>query len=591
MRKNVILLLFMAFVSIPHLFLGNEKRLEILFTGDLHSSADYMALYDFVAAERAAAISGNTPLIVVDAGDIAMGSVFHTLYREYAFELKALCWIGYDAFTVGNHDFDFGADGFLSMLASAYSGKNGNENACRLTAANISFRDNAADSLFGSYNNEYIVIERSGIKIAIFGLLGEDAYSCITGNGTIIREDASSAAERICDSLEKNVKPDYIVALSHGGTMWAGNRRITAGCKNEMKLRAKSEDGILAESVPRIDVIISGHDHDALFEPAVVDNTVIAASGVKGRYVGKLLLEGDSIAEYALVPLERVNKRPESMSAAEKNFGSWLDSSRARVAGIFEDREKINIYDTIAFLKKDYARADDNQWELPLARHIAMSYASAASRYSGGMPLAVLPYGTIREGLERGAVTYGDAFEVLSLGMADDGSYGSPLVYAYIKGKDLKDLCELNAVAAKTGMEDEHLFFAGVSYSYNRYRLPFARVTDVYVNGSELDKNALYPIVTDLYTSQLLGRVRSSSFGLLNVTPRDSLGKEAGFVTLPVKGWRAFAEYLKENDIDDAELPVSAVQENGKGVLLLYICLIPAVWLSLSGMRKHCRRS
>ena len=197
MRKNVILLLFMAFVSIPHLFLGNEKRLEILFTGDLHSSADYMALYDFVAAERAAAISGNTPLIVVDAGDIAMGSVFHTLYREYAFELKALCRIGYDAFTVGNHDFDFGADGFLSMLASAYSGKNGNENLCRLTAANISFRDNAADSLFGSYNNEYIVIERSGIKIAIFGLLGEDAYSCITGNGTIIREDASSAAERI----------------------------------------------------------------------------------------------------------------------------------------------------------------------------------------------------------------------------------------------------------------------------------------------------------------------------------------------------------------------------------------------------------
>ena len=121
MRKNVILLLFMAFVSIPHLFLGNEKRLEILFTGDLHSSADYMALYDFVAAERAAAISGNTPLIVVDAGDIAMGSVFHTLYREYAFELKALCRIGYDAFTVGNHDFDFGADEkFLSLYLLKY---------------------------------------------------------------------------------------------------------------------------------------------------------------------------------------------------------------------------------------------------------------------------------------------------------------------------------------------------------------------------------------------------------------------------------------------------------------------------------------
>ena len=572
MKKSV-LLIFALFATL-YLYGGGERRLEIFFTGDIHSLGDYRALYERVEAERAAAMEKGMPFIALDAGDIAMGSVFHTLYSSSAFELTALGKMGYDAFTVGNHDFDFGPEAWLKMLSVADSSHAGK--LCRLTVANIALADPRQDSLFRIHNSEYLIFEREGVRIAVFGLLGEDAFSCIADNGFLVREDAVDAARRVCDKLLSLEKPDYIIALSHSGTMWADGKRIEAGAKNERKLRAESEDGALAAAVPEIDVIVSGHDHEALFSPVIVNNTVIVASGYGGRYSGKLLLEGDSVAFYALSPIEKSG----AYSAESAEFSSWLDSSRTEVEHLFRQYDGLGIFDTVAVLEHD----------LETARCIAESYATAAEKYIGERPVAVVPYGMVRGCMSAGAQTYSDVFKVLPLGRADDGSYGTPLVYAYVRGKDIRDLCELNASVASSGMEDEHLFFAGVNYTWNRYSIPFTRVTDVWVYGEKLDKNALYPMVADLYTANLLGIVKSSSFGLLSVTPLDSAANKAPFKVLPVKGWKAFAEYLKDGNGDNIP-DWSGREENSAAPFVCILAAISAVLLLLSGRLKRSRRS
>lgn len=578
MKKAV--LLFLALITAVFFAYGKEeKRLEVFFTGDIHSSGDYLALYGKIEAERAAARKAGLPFIALDAGDIAMGSVFHTLYSSSAFELTALSKMGYDAFTAGNHDFDFGPSGWLKMLAVADSINSPSGKLCRLTVANISFADPIQDSLFRIHNSEYLIFEREGVKIAVFGLLGEDAFSCIADNGFLVREDAADAARRVCDKLLSLERPDYIIALSHSGTMWADGRRIEAGAKNERKLRAKSEDGALATAVPEIDVIVSGHDHEALFSPLIVNNTVIVASGYGSQYSGKLLLEGDSVAFYALSPTGKCETYPEENT----EFAMWLDSSRAQVSHLFRQHDGLGIFDTVTVLGHD----------LEPARHIAESYAMAAEKLIGEKPVAVVPYGMVRGRMCAGAQTYSDVFKVLPLGKADDGSYGTPLVYAYVRGKDIKDLCELNASVAGSGMEDEHLFFAGVNYTWNRHGIPFTKVADVWVYGRKLDRNALYPMVADLYTASLMGIIKSSSMGLLSVTPLDSAGNKSPFKVLPVKGWKAFAEYLKEGNGENVP-DLNGQEENSMAPLLLFvtaIVVVSAVLLLLSGRLRHSHRS
>lgn len=586
MKRGVILLLS-ALLLLPLFLRGDEKRLELLFTSDLHSSADYLALYDFVAREREEAKTKGLPLFLVDAGDIAMGSLFHTLYCSRAFELTAMGKIGYDAFTVGNHDFDFGVDPFLEMLSKGYESLGGWDNPCRLTLSNLSFAQRGADSLFNLYNNRYLIISKEGVKVALFGLLGRDAYECIAGTAPVLRVGAKESAAAICEEIERLHNPDYIIALLHSGAMWAEKEGVTA--------------------LAHLSFIVSGHDHNSLFKPLRIGKSIIGAAGAMGEYIGKALFEGDSLVEYKLIPLKKSAlqeyKNVESESSGKENpkegtperesFKRWLDSSSVEVANLFYKDEGIDISDTVAFLEKSYDTKSNLQLELPLARHIARSYAAIAAQFVGEMPLAVLPYGTIREGLESGAVTYGKIFEVLSLGRAEDGSYGSPLVYGYVEGRDLKSLCELNALVARSGTEDEHLFFDGISYSYNSCRIPLTRVTSLCINGEPYKKDSLYSVVTDLYTARLLGRVKSASFGLLSVTPRNKEGKEAQFIILPVKGWRAFGEYLKENDIDKIKLNPSVRSESNRGIYLLYggAAISFSVLLLLFGRLRRCRRA
>jgi len=83
--------------------------------------------------------------------------------------------------------------------------------------------------------------------------------------------DIIESAQSTVEILQKKENVDLIIAISH--TCISGDP-------------SKAEDGILANNVPDIDIIISGHSHTLLEEPVLIKNTIIGASGEYGEYLG-----------------------------------------------------------------------------------------------------------------------------------------------------------------------------------------------------------------------------------------------------------------------------------------------------------------
>ncbi|MCI8552699.1 MAG: bifunctional metallophosphatase/5'-nucleotidase, partial [Lawsonibacter sp.] len=228
-------------------------RATVLFTHDLHShflpqpdgqggeSGGYARLKTALDRERAA----HPDALVLDGGDFSIGSLIQTLYTTQGAELRTMGALGYDAAAVGNHEFDHTGTGFAAMLNAAVG--SGDRVPALLMANYKPAGDNPnkldiqrAMSAYGV--RDYMLLERSGVTYGIFGLMGEDSHSCAPSSGFTLGNMAENA-QRCVDAL-KAEGAEFIICLSHSGT-------------NEKK--KLSEDERLAEKVPGIDLIVSGH--------------------------------------------------------------------------------------------------------------------------------------------------------------------------------------------------------------------------------------------------------------------------------------------------------------------------------------------
>ncbi len=511
----------------------DEVELTILFTNDLHSSGDYARLATLIKEQRALACEEGLPLLLVDAGDMAMGSIFQTLFPTHAFEYVAMAQMGYDACTFGNHDFDFGLNALENMFEAGTRKVAGmGMEAPPFIVSNLGMDVSGYPLL--SQVKDTLTISRSyisngitkNIKIGLFGLMGKEAFSTIVSKEPLHYEKGIVAAERAVAAL-KSASADYIVALSHSGTL---------------------EDKRLASKVDGIDLIISGHDHDTLHDPIIINETAIVSSGAMNRYLGRIVIGKGGILSYRLLPLS-------SSIQADPQMEAWVEENRHIVSDKFKSISGLSLDDTLYNLENSFDLNILPDGSLPLASHIARSYSRMARRVSD-LPLedlvAIIPYGVIRAPLDSGAVTLHDIYDVLSLGISADGAPGYPLVMAWVTGNELEDICELNATVAGR-MRDARLFFDGLSFTYNKRAMPFFRVKEVMVNGAKIKGDSLYPVVTGLYTAQLMGMLSSSSFGILSVVPKDSKGnpiEDLNRFLLLSSEWMAFAEYVKEKGLD-----------------------------------------
>ncbi len=602
MRKSLrlffsVLLLVAVCVSLavfPSLAASGEGRtITVLFTGDLHDhmlpardfrdgkvcyAGGYARLESAVEAEKKA----DPGALLLDAGDFSMGSVFQTIYESDSPQFRMMGELGYDAVTFGNHEFDYRAEGLANSLKAAL--KSGGS-LPQVVASNVTYPVDKNGTLPPELANlkqaeqeygvkEYTILERNGIKIGVFGLLGKDAASNAPLSGVVFADPVENA-KRIVEILKNREKADIIVCLSHSG-IWDN--------------KAESEDEILAKEVPDINVIISGHTHTRLAEPIVAGNTVIGSVEDSCRYLGVMKLSragagGWKLDNYRLQPID--DSLPE-----DPRISGMLPDFEKLVQQKYFDRFGMNMYNILAASPFDFNTVNymtDHHEEDPLGNLISDSYIYAVEKAEGDkyvpVAAAIVPVGTIRNTFFKGGVTAADVYGASSLGIGPDKVPGYPLISIWLTGKELKTVCEVDASITAL-MEDAQLYISGVDFTFNPNRLIFNKVTDVKLqkNDDSVEKlvdNRLYRVVAGLYSAQMLSVVGDKSFGLLSIVPKTAEGEpikdfeayivneQSGGRNFEVKEWYAIAEYLQSFDKVDGipQIPQYYGKAQGRKVI------------------------
>ena len=537
----------------------------ILFTHDTHDHflpmpdeeggeyGGYTRLATLLKQEREA----HPDALTLDAGDFSMGSLFQTIYATHAPELQALGAMGYDVTTLGNHEFDYRAQGLAGMLNAAVDS---GSPLPAIVQANYKppESDTTSWEAWERYGiQDYIILERGGISYGIFGLMGEEADSNAPMSGMEF-EPTVEAAQRtvaaIQAELEQSSNPSLIICLSHSGTDGKG----------------KGEDYELAKAVDGIDLIISGHTHTVLEEPLQVGNTLIVSAGEYTSYLGSLTLSWSedgqkTIQDYRLIPVDETVAADPGMEQLTNRFQPLVESEYLAQYGL-----KFNqVLATTEFSFTPISQFATEQREDTLGNLIADSYIYAVQQAEGEnyvpVDFAVVASGVIRGSFAAGEITTSDAFNVSSLGSGADGTPGYPLISVWITGKELKDAFEVDASVTPI-MSASQLYGSGMTWTWNPHRIIFNKVNScaqVLPDGTTvpLENDKLYRVVTGLYSGQMLGTVNSQSFGILTITPKDANGNvitnfEDHIIYNPdgseVKEWYALASYLQSMGTVDA---------------------------------------
>ena len=234
----------------------NLKKITILHTNDVHSHVD-----PFPSSHSRFPNSGgigrranlinqirkeNPNTLLLDAGDIFQGTPYFNFYGG-ELEFKMMSMMGYDAATIGNHDFDNGIDGLLAQLPHANF---------KLLSANYDFTNTVMDG----YVDPYKIFLVDGIKIGVFGL-GIQLAGLVPQNlyKETVYLDPVENAQDMSRILKEEQQCDLIICLSHLGFEYANNDQ-------------RASDVILSSQTEDIDLIIGGHTHTFLERPVIRKN-------------------------------------------------------------------------------------------------------------------------------------------------------------------------------------------------------------------------------------------------------------------------------------------------------------------------------
>lgn len=233
-----------------------RKKITILHTNDVHSHIEPFAKTDPKfpnqggIARRYILINKireeNPHTLLLDAGDIFQGTPYFNFYGG-ELEFKLMSKMGYDAATIGNHDFDNGIEGLYAQLPHA---------KFEFLSANYDFSNTIMDGKTKPYKTFY----KDGIKIGVFGL-GVELEGLVEKK--LYKEtnylDPVELAQDTSRILKEEEKCDLVICLSHLGYNY----------RNEDKIG----DLKLASHTKNIDLILGGHTHTFLPKPTVSKNS------------------------------------------------------------------------------------------------------------------------------------------------------------------------------------------------------------------------------------------------------------------------------------------------------------------------------
>lgn len=259
---------------------SGDKRITIMHTNDTHARIepfpDGSGRYANMggAARRAALIKKirqeNPHNLLLDAGDIFQGTPYFNYY-DGALDLELMSMMGYDASTIGNHEFDNKVEGFVEVAPKA-----------NFPFVNSNYDFSGAREM-GNFVRPQLIKEVNGVRIGIFGLgIAFDSLVLPDLHQGVRYRDAVATASETAYRLRKQARCDMVICLSHLGYRYNDPYRVS--------------DSIIANDIRGIDLIIGGHTHTLLDEPEIVEKrsdepTIISQVGHGGVVLGRLTFE------------------------------------------------------------------------------------------------------------------------------------------------------------------------------------------------------------------------------------------------------------------------------------------------------------
>jgi 2',3'-cyclic-nucleotide 2'-phosphodiesterase (5'-nucleotidase family) len=416
------------------------ETLTILHVNDFHGALQPTRaaanLPEEGGAARLAALvkAERTPTtLFVAAGDLMQGTNLSNLFAGRPV-IEALNLMGLDATAVGNHEFDNGQPALRERAAEA---------RFPFLAANI-----AGDGPWQPAK----ILKVGALRVALFGLTTEETPVATHPKNVkgLVFGDAVAAARRLVAELRPQA--DLIVALTHLGF---------------------EEDEKLAAAAPGIDVIVGGHTHTKVEQPAVVGTTLVLQAFERGVFLGRLDLEvsGGAVSSY------RYRLLPVTAAGGEEPAVAALVAGYVKRLG-----EKMNEVVGTAAVDLDGGKEAMRTRETNLGDLVL-----DALRESAGADVALINGGTIRAGIPAGPVTIGTIYNVLP--------FDNWLISFAITGRELRAALETGLSRVEVG-DGGFPQVSGMRYTFDAAAPAGSRVVAVSVGGAPLDETRTYVLAT-----------------------------------------------------------------------------------------------
>lgn len=486
-KTYVTLTLFIFLFFVP--FLCFSQELVIFHANDTHSHLfpfgpgkwGGIARISHLIEKARHANGGN--ILALHSGDAFVGSFAFNKYLGYA-ELKLMEGM-YDAWCLGNHEFDLGPDNLAGILAGLTSG--GSPVVLPTLCANIKFPQGHP---IRQFVRPHMIISKAGLRIGLIGVVTTDPFNYSDEVNAMLRDPFEAAGKSA--QILRGRGCDIVICLSHLG---------------------KLQDEYGLSQVPGIDIIVGGHSHDPIPEPEFVNGKIIVQAGAFSRYLGELKVHVDR----GRGRMDVLDYRLHEIDSGIRKDGRLLGQLKELKSGIEADPRFGKVYtEHVATAKwnlEQESEPDDPYRDTALGNLITDALQDAVEssglQLPGGYPLiAFEANGYIAHRIYKGKVVGNDVLRAVPYGYDPISGLNSKVKVVLLAGAQILAGLEFSTMIVEY-TDELSLQASGITFAYDSSKPAvteeellegkISRIapTSILIGGEPINPEGVYWIVLD----------------------------------------------------------------------------------------------
>lgn len=487
-------------------------------TNDTHANLDNVARKTTAIKEFRAK---NPNSLLLDAGDVFSGTLYFNEFKGKA-DLDFMNWLGYDAMTFGNHEFDLGTETLADFVKDA---------KFPFVSTNVDFSADANMKAFYNKDTEVtstpangniynaIIKVVNGEKIGIFGLTTAETVSISSPGKDVVFQNYIQEAQKSVDAL-KAQGVNKIIALTHIGFNDGGG----------------DNDLLLAKSVEGIDIIVGGHSHDKLSAPVVdttgAEPTVIVQANEYNKFLGTLDVQFDAYGKVIGHAGKLIEIDAKTSDAKDAPY--VLQSDAEAVAKLAPYQTKVNEMKATIVGHSNVDLIGGNPaartGETNLGNLIADGMLAKAKTINPDTVIALQNGGGVRTTLKEGDISLAHILTVLP--------FGNALGIMKVTGAEIKLALEHSVKDAPNAFGG-FLQVSGLKFTYDSSQPVNERVISIEVQDKDgkyslIDPKKEYVVATNIFTAK-----GGDFFDVFKAVYESGRVSEPGFVD-----WEILRDYI-----------------------------------------------